>query len=99
MAGLVPAIHVVVPRGEHVIVARTRVVGMAVRDHGARGGGVRVDIEAAGPAKKPATVDRQPGVELFGSHFFSRCVEQITVFGARAVRFYSRLECIKLHAI
>ena len=49
---------------------RPRVVGMAMRDDGALGSAIRVDMEAAGAAIEALAIDREPGVESLGSHFF-----------------------------
>ena len=55
-------------RGEHMIVAGPRVVGVGVGDHGAGGGAMRIDMEAARPAEQPAPVDGEPGFEPISFH-------------------------------
>jgi hypothetical protein len=63
-----------------MIVSRPRMVGMAMADHSPVNGGVGIDVEAAGPAKKPVSVHRQPGLESVRSHFSIGRVENGTLF-------------------
>ena len=51
-----------------MVVARAGVIGMGVRDHRAVHRAVRVDVESAGAAIKPAVIDGEPGLETLRMH-------------------------------
>lgn len=57
-------------RGQNMIVTGAGMVGMAVRYHGAGNRTMRIDMKAAGPAKKSVTIDRKPRSELSRFHIF-----------------------------
>src|SRR5262245_14565868 len=61
-------------RGEHMVVPRPRMVGMAVGHDRALGAAIRVDMEAAGAAIEALAVDREPGFETFGGHLLSGAI-------------------------
>jgi len=53
-----------------MIVTGAGMVGMAVRYHGAGNRTMRIDMKAAGPAKKSVTIDGKPRSELSRFHIF-----------------------------
>ena len=87
-------------RGEHVIVPGPRMIGMAMGDDRALGPAIRVDVEAARPAIEALPIDREPGVESVGSHFFRRCGEQITVLATYCeLRLAIVVHAVARHAV
>ena len=66
-------------RRQHMIVARARMIRMAMRDDGSLGAAIGVDMKPAGTAKEALVVDLEPAVKTVRFHFSKVCEEQITV--------------------
>ena len=62
-----------------MIVARARMIRMAMRDDGSLGAAIGVDMKPAGTAKEALAVDLEPTVKTVRFHFSEVCEEQITV--------------------
>ena len=81
-------------RREHMLMPRPRMVRMAVRDNGAFGSAVRIDMKAAGAAIE-AFADRPSARSRIAQvAFLPGCVEQITLCSAD---FYLKLQTYELY--